>query len=108
MLYINDLFSFFFLYINTHTHTHTIVCEAVKINSITVPSRYELKKDASDRLILDCDFSADDSEKGVVLKWHLNSVPIFQWIPSQKGPYALVSNDKHVAVLQTKLTWWTL
>lgn len=67
------------------------VCKAVKINSIAVPSRYELKEDA-DMLILDCDFTVNTNETGFVLKWLHNSVSIYQWIPSKKVPFALVIN----------------
>ena len=44
-----------------------LVCRAVKINSITVPERYEIKKDA-EALILDCDYTKDANEVGFVLK----------------------------------------
>jgi len=64
------------------------VCKAVKINSITVPPRYELKDDA-DVLILDCDFSVNPSDTGFVLKWLHNNVAIYQWIPSKRVPFAL-------------------
>lgn len=55
---------------------------------MTVPSRYELNDDTH-RLILDCDYSVDESEKGFVLKWQRDGVLIYQWIPTSR-PYALV------------------
>lgn len=67
------------------------VCEgAVKINEITVPSLYELKQDV-EQLKLDCDFTVDEKEPGFVLKWLHNGVQIYQWIPSNKLPFVLVS-----------------
>lgn len=54
-----------------------------------MPSRYELKKD-NPRLVLDCDYTVDDDEKGFVLKWHRDGIQIYQWIPSRK-PFAVVS-----------------
>jgi hypothetical protein len=57
---------------------------------MSVPSRYELKND-NHRLVLDCDYSVDEEEKGFVLKWHRDGVQIYQWIASRQ-PYALVDN----------------
>lgn len=68
-----------------------LVCSAVKINSITVPSTYVLKSEESNSIVLDCDYTADESESGFVLKWMLNSVAVYQWIPSSKSPFALVN-----------------
>lgn len=56
---------------------------------MSVPSRYELKND-NHRLVLDCDYSVSEDEKGFVLKWHRDGVVIYQWIASRL-PYALVS-----------------
>lgn len=67
------------------------MCTAVKINNVTVPSRYELKQNA-DPLILYCDFTVNADETGFVLKWLHNSVSIYQWIPSKKVPFALVKS----------------
>lgn len=73
----------------TH-HNLSTACRAVKINSVSVPSLHELKDD-SGPLILDCDFSVENEETGFVLKWLHNTVAIYQWIPSKKVPFALVS-----------------
>jgi hypothetical protein len=62
-------------------------CRAIKINRMLVPSRYELKDD-NHPLVLDCDYTVEENAKGFVLKWHRDSVQIFQWIPSQQ-PFAL-------------------
>ena len=71
---------------------YNIVCEAVKIKSITVPSTYILDDDAVDPqpLILDCIYDVGPKESGFVLKWYLNNIQIYQWIPS-RAPFALVS-----------------
>lgn len=65
-------------------------CRSTKINKVLVPSYY-LENSKSEELVLNCDFEIDEEEVGFVLKWHHNSVPIYQWIP-QKKPYALVRN----------------
>ncbi|CAG9803828.1 unnamed protein product [Chironomus riparius] len=62
-------------------------CRTSKINKVLVPSYY-LEDSSSEELILNCDFEIGENEMGFVLKWHHNSVPIYQWIP-QKKPYAL-------------------
>lgn len=77
---------------NTHYFAHMTtcpVCRAVKINSIKVPPRFELR-DEAEALILDCDFTVNSSDTGFVLKWLHNGVAIYQWIPSKKVPFALV------------------
>jgi Immunoglobulin domain len=40
---------------------------------------------------MDCDFTVDSNETGFVLKWHHNSAAIYQWIPSKKKPFVIVS-----------------
>lgn len=68
-----------------------LVCQAVKITNINVPATYTIDKTSNDTeiLILDCDYDIFQNETGFVLKWLLNDIPIYQWIPNQK-PYALV------------------
>lgn len=72
-------------------------------------------------MILDCEYEISPNETGFVLKWVLNDMPIYQWIPSGPGvPHAVgnfkgkidtnytVSKDKHYkhrALLITKPTW---
>ncbi|KAG5682058.1 hypothetical protein PVAND_011443 [Polypedilum vanderplanki] len=57
-------------------------CQAVKINKISVPSYFDLHSENKNQpLILECDYDTDDDDTGVVLKWLLNSVSIYQWIP---------------------------
>lgn len=68
-----------------------LVCSAVKIHSITVPSTYVLKSEEPNSIVLDCDYTADEAETGFVLKWLLNNVAVYQWIPSSKTPFALVN-----------------
>ncbi|CRL04497.1 CLUMA_CG017577, isoform B [Clunio marinus] len=102
------LFGLFLLFLN--------VCKAVKINSITVPQRYEIKDD-TEPLIFNCDFTVSDADTGFVLKWLHNNIAIYQWIPSKhpfglghfKGRvdlnYTLPTNDrlkKHSALVITK------
>lgn len=62
----------------------------IKINNLSVPSHYELTH-KDDRLVFDCDYTVDENEKGFVLKWQRDNVPIYQWIPNRQ-PYALVVN----------------
>ena len=68
-----------------------LVCSAVKINSISVPSTYVLKSDEPNRIVLDCDYTVDESETGFVFKWLLNNVAIYQWIPAAKTAFGLVN-----------------
>ena len=68
-----------------------LVCSAVQIHSITVPSTYVLKSEEPNSIVLDCDYKADETESGFVLKWLLNNVAVYQWIPSSKTPFALVN-----------------
>jgi hypothetical protein len=63
---------------------------ALKIENMTVPSRYELGDEES-KIIMSCDYSVEPNERGFVLKWLHNSVLIYQWIPNRK-PFALVRN----------------
>ncbi|CAO1411207.1 unnamed protein product [Diamesa serratosioi] len=67
------------------------VCSAVKIHSVTVPSTYVLKSEEPNIIVLDCDYTADESESGFVLKWLLNNVVVYQWIPSTKTPFGVGS-----------------
>lgn len=62
-----------------------IVCEAVKIKAVNVPSTYVLDDDNTnpEPLILDCIYDVDAKESGFVLKWYLNNIQIYQWIPSR-------------------------
>lgn len=64
--------------------------KAVKIHTLTVPQRYDLKHDGNDSIQLECDFSVNEKDSGFVLKWLHNNVPIYQWIPS-RPPFAIGS-----------------
>lgn len=58
----------------------------VQILSMAVPEAVEA---GSDDIILDCDFEYTEEEKMQLdIKWYFNNEPepIYQWIPSQKGP----------------------
>lgn len=93
----------------------------MKITNLKVPSSYTIESPSNpdNRLILDCEYEISPNETGFVLKWVLNDIPIYQWIPSGI-PYAVgnfkgkidtnytVSRDKHYkhrALLITKPTW---
>lgn len=94
----------------------------VKITNLKVPSTYTIENtiNPDGGLILDCEYEVDPTETGFVLKWLLNEMTIYQWIPSRPAPNALgimkgkvdtsytVSKDKyykHRAVLIPKPTW---
>lgn len=60
--------------------------EAVKINRLRVP---EIIKHGS-QAILDCDFTIDESESDLVVKWYFNKSLVYQWIPgTKKRPQSL-------------------
>ena len=58
-----------------------------------MPSTYVLDDDAPnpEPLILDCIYDVGPNETGFVLKWYLNNIQIYQWIPS-RPTLALVSS----------------
>jgi len=86
LVYINSLLRTIYDSIFRFPEYHT-----VKITKLTVPSTYILQKsDNPEPIILDCEYVVSPQEKGFVLKWYYNGVPIYQWIPSRK-PFALVS-----------------
>lgn len=72
---------------------HTLlVGNAVKITDFNVPSSYVIEDEENpDTLILDCAYEIEPNEKGIVLKWHLNSTMIYQWIPDSPPVHAFVS-----------------
>lgn len=85
----------FFSNVFLNLHLSFSVCQAVKINKVTIPSLYEIKGN-SETLRLDCDFTVEENETGFVLKWLHNAAAIYQWIPSKKTPFALVSSQLHL------------
>ena len=68
-----------------------LVCSAIKLNSISVPSTYVLKSDEPNNIVLDCDYTVDESEPGFVLKWYLHDFLVYQWIPGTKTPFGVVN-----------------
>ncbi|KAH9426778.1 hypothetical protein DERP_002878 [Dermatophagoides pteronyssinus] len=57
--------------------------QAVRINSISRPKSF--RSGTANEVILDCDFSIDDNDEMLVVKWFLNddSQHIYQWIQSR-------------------------
>lgn len=39
-------------------------------------------------VLLDCEYSVDDEEEGLVVKWHFNGSIVYQWIPKVNNPTA--------------------
>jgi hypothetical protein len=60
------------------------VCEAVKITELKVPKTHILGVDPNP-IVLDCLYDIDKNEYGFVLKWYLNGIPVYQWIPTQSA-----------------------
>lgn len=60
----------------------------VKITKLSVPSQYILNAHKPEHLVLDCEYEIEPHEKGLVLKWFLNSQPVYQWIPARQ-PFGL-------------------
>ncbi|KAJ8925392.1 hypothetical protein NQ315_009224 [Exocentrus adspersus] len=58
------------------------LASAVQINYITVPPA--VKNDSNDPIILDCNYSIRPDDTDLVVKWFLNDVVVYQWIPPQK------------------------
>ncbi|CAG9860256.1 unnamed protein product [Phyllotreta striolata] len=52
----------------------------VKINRLEVPEVIR----HGNPVILDCDFTLDDNEQDLVVKWFFNKALVYQWIPSTK------------------------
>lgn len=73
------LFSLSLLYFTVRT---------VKITKLSVPSQYILNAHKPEHLVLDCEYEIEPHEKGLVLKWFLNSQPVYQWIPARQ-PFGL-------------------
>lgn len=67
----------------------------VKITKLSVPSQYILNAHKPEHLVLDCEYEIEPHEKGLVLKWFLNSQPVYQWIP-QRQPFGLKSFKNRV------------
>lgn len=55
------------------------LAEAVKINRLRVPDMVKYGTEA----ILDCDFTLDERETDLVVKWYFNTALVYQWIPSK-------------------------
>lgn len=102
------------------------MCLCVKITNLKVPASYtiETPPNPDNPLILDCEYEILPNETHFVLKWLLNDIPIYQWIPSPSSGVGVphpfgsfrgkidinytVSKDKyykHRALLITKPTW---
>lgn len=56
--------------------------DGVKINKLKVP---KLIKHGSPSVILDCDFTLEDSDEEPVVKWFFNNdrTLVYQWIPGE-------------------------
>ncbi|XP_060522227.1 uncharacterized protein LOC132699494 [Cylas formicarius] len=70
------VWSFLFVFVAAFVN----VGRAVKINRLKVP---QIIKHGSEA-ILDCDFSIDESDSDLVVKWYFNKTLVYQWIPSTK------------------------
>lgn len=75
----NTFFSFY---------SHFFTVRTVKITKLSVPSQYILNAHKPEHLVLDCEYEIEPHEKGLVLKWFLNSQPVYQWIPARQ-PFGL-------------------
>lgn len=55
----------------------------LQINDLIVPDF--IKNGSKSAVVLDCDYSINSSETGLVVKWFLNDgdTPVYQWIPPQ-------------------------
>ena len=64
----------------TDLHLFVSGTSSVKMHGLVVPS--EIQNDTETFVILDCQYSLNHTEKdGMILKWYLNGITIYQWIP---------------------------
>lgn len=73
-------------------------CQCLRITNLDVPQSYTIPRgdEPVEDLILDCEYEVEESTaKGFVLKWRLNDMQIYQWIPSKK-PIAFTALKGHV------------
>lgn len=73
--------------------------QCLKITNLDVPQSYIVSRgeEPSEDLILDCEFELDEATaKGFVLKWKLNGLQIYQWIPGKAKPVAFSSFKGHI------------
>lgn len=61
---------------------------SVKINHLQVPQMIEHGK----RVLLDCDFTLEENDQDLVVKWYFNKTLVYQWIPSKSSLYNLHIN----------------
>ncbi len=86
-------FSIIFPYPNCNLLSFADHCCSVKIQKITVPSvvvidynrnlseNSKRSNQTAHQFILDCEYDVDKDEHGLVIKWFLNNVLVYQWIP---------------------------
>ncbi|CAG9813524.1 unnamed protein product [Phaedon cochleariae] len=55
---------------------------AIQINYIKVP--VAVKNDSNRPVIMDCNYSLRPDDSDLVVKWYLNDVLVYQWIPPQQ------------------------
>lgn len=65
----------------------------MKITNFNVPSSYIIEDDDKP-LILDCEYTFQPNESGIILLWKLNDTRIYQWIVDEKPPTVIVSITK--------------
>ena len=64
----------------TDLHLFVSGTSSVKMHGLVVPS--EIQNDTETFVVLDCQYSLNHTEKdGMILKWYLNGITIYQWIP---------------------------
>uniref|UniRef100_A0A182ITE5 Ig-like domain-containing protein n=1 Tax=Anopheles atroparvus TaxID=41427 RepID=A0A182ITE5_ANOAO len=63
------------------------------VTAIMMACRHALEElrglDPAEHLVLDCEYVIEPHERGFVLKWLHNDVPVYQWIPPHRSPSSL-------------------
>lgn len=59
---------------------------------MNVPSA--VRNNSEDPIILDCDYSVRPDDQDLVVKWFLNDVVVYQWIPPQEPQGLGILRDK--------------
>ena len=64
---------------------------SVNLHELQVPK--QIMNDSLRHVVLDCRYSLNHTEKdGMILKWYLNGVTIYQWIPPAR-PQVSIKNS---------------
>ena len=71
---------------------------SVNLHELQVPK--QIMNDSLRHVVLDCRYSLNHTEKdGMILKWYLNGVTIYQWIPPARPQVSIEKQLNSVQLL---------